>query len=92
MIFYVLVTLTITIRLSSHFCFEKVEKRRVRVLAQRSGGSGPGEEPPEPCAYLSPAPQAEPQAGGLGCGFSSPAPQAEPHALPGFSVSLLLQR
>ena len=44
--------------------------------------------------YLSPAPQAEPQAAGLGSGLvpPSPAPQAEPQAPLGAAVSSFAQR
>ena len=51
------------------------------VCRETSGGIpvGPPEEIAETAVYLSPAPQAEPQAAGFSSGLS-PAPQAEPQA------------
>ena len=66
------------------------------VCRKTSGGIpvGPPEEIGETAVYLSPAPQAEPQAVGLGSGLvsPSPAPQAEPHAPLGAVVSSFAQR
>lgn len=68
------------------------------VCRETSGGIpvGPLEEIAKMAVYLSPAPQAEPQAVGLGLGSGlvspSPAPQAEPHAPLGAVVSSFAQR
>lgn len=66
------------------------------VCRETSGGIpvGPPEEIAKTAVYLSPAPQAEPQAVGLGSGLvsPSPAPQAEPHAPLGAVVSSFAQR